>query len=258
MEPPSEARIVASWTKNVSQWTRSVRQQQIESRTLVTNQAIVEAIVQQSPQAVLDIGCGEGWLIRALAPHVSTRIGVDAVPGLIEQARSAGGGDFRVASYADLAHGALREPVDLAVCNFSLFGEHLVEHLISAHASFLRPAGVLLVHTLHPHLACADSPYGDGWRQGSWDGFDPAFVDAAPWYFRTLESWVRLFRCHGLRLLELREPIHPRTGRSASVLFVAQSPAPAAAAATATAADGLADGQQGQYGNPPTAAAQLS
>jgi SAM-dependent methyltransferase len=113
MEPPREARIVASWTKNVSQWTRSVRQQQIESRTLVTNQAIVDAIVQHSPQAVLDIGCGEGWLIRALAPHVSTRIGVDAVPGLIELARAAGGGVFRVASYADLAFDALDEDVVL-------------------------------------------------------------------------------------------------------------------------------------------------
>jgi SAM-dependent methyltransferase len=235
MEPPSEARIVASWTRNVSQWTRSVRQQQIESRTLVTNQAIVDAIVQQSPHALLDIGCGEGWLIRALAPHVSTRIGVDAVPGLIERARAAGGGDFRVASYADLARGALLEPVDLAVCNFSLFGEHSVEQLIAAHASFLRPAGVLLVHTLHPHLASAGLPYRDGWREGSWDGFDPAFVDAAPWYFRTLESWVRLFTCHGLRLLEMREPIHPRTGRPASVLFVAQSPATATAAAPTVA-----------------------
>jgi hypothetical protein len=50
---------------------------------------------------------------------------------------------------------------------------------------------------------------------------------------RTLESWVRLFTCHELRLLELREPIHPRTGRPASALFVAQSPATAAATAVA-------------------------
>jgi hypothetical protein len=56
--------------KNVSPWKRflrqqqSVRLQQIESRTLVTNQAIVEAIVQQSPQAVLS----SSPLIRATVP----------------------------------------------------------------------------------------------------------------------------------------------------------------------------------------------
>ena len=224
MESHGEARIVASWLKNVAPWTRAVRQRQIESRALATDRAVVDAILEHAPRAVLDIGCGEGWLIRALAPHVPTRIGVDAVPGLIERARAAGGGEFRVASYADLAGGALAERVDLAVCNFSLFGEHSVEQLIAAHGCFLRPGGLLVVQTLHPHLASAGSPYGDGWREGSWAGFDPAFVDAAPWFFRTLASWVSLFTRHGLKLLALREPLDPRSGRPASVLFVARTP----------------------------------
>jgi hypothetical protein len=72
--------------------------------------------------------------------------------------------------------------------------------------------------------ACGDSPYVDGWREGSWSGFSSDFTDPPPWYFRTLESWVRLFSQNGLHLLELREPIHPTTGKPASALFISGAP----------------------------------
>lgn len=76
--------------------------------------------------------------------------------------------------------------------------------------------------TLHPLVACGELPYCDGWREGSWVGFDKAFSDPAPWYFRTLESWVRLLREHRLQLRELREPIHPVSRRPASLMLIAQ------------------------------------
>jgi hypothetical protein len=82
----------------------------------------------------------------------------------------------------------------------------------------------LVVQTLHPVVATGDAPYVDGWRAGSWAGFGAAFSDPAPWYFRTLASWVRLLDASGLRLRELREPVHPATGRPASAIFVAEMP----------------------------------
>jgi len=75
-----------------------VRGNQIESRALVTNQAIVDAVLSRSPSTVLDIGCGEGWLVRALSSHGIDAVGVDVVPELIEHAKQAGGGTFRVSS----------------------------------------------------------------------------------------------------------------------------------------------------------------
>ncbi|HVC18047.1 MAG TPA: class I SAM-dependent methyltransferase, partial [Rhodanobacter sp.] len=78
------------------------------------------------------------------------------------------------------------------------------------------------VQTLHPLMACGGQPYRDGWREGSWDGFEGSFSDPAPWYFRTLESWLGLFRSSGLQLCELREPLHPVSGKPASVIFIAQ------------------------------------
>src|SRR5712671_5893108 len=106
-DPFSDARIVDSWRKNASPWTTAVRENQIASRTLVTNKAVIDAVLSRSPRTVLDIGCGEGWLARSLSEHGIRAIGVDIVPALVEQAKKAGGGDFRVVSYEDIAAGSL-------------------------------------------------------------------------------------------------------------------------------------------------------
>jgi 2-polyprenyl-3-methyl-5-hydroxy-6-metoxy-1,4-benzoquinol methylase len=213
-----DAAVIAAWSKNTDPWTAAVRGGEIESRTLVTNQAIVDAMRSRAPRTALDIGCGEGWLVRALA-GIDT-IGVDVVPGLIDQARQAGGGDFRVLSYEQIAAGELHAQVDAAVCNFSLIGKESVEGIFRAAPSLLNPGGAFIVQTLHPLVACGDAAYRDGWREGSWAGFSADFADAPPWYFRTLESWVALFSQNGLRLLEMREPLDPRTGKPLSVILV--------------------------------------
>lgn len=224
-DPLSDARIVDSWHKNASPWTTAVRDNQIESRRLVTNRAIVDAVLSRSPASALDIGCGEGWLVRALAKHGVSVIGVDVVPALIEQAKQAGGGEFRVASYEEIAAGELDVTVDVAIANFSLIGKESVESLLRHVPSLLNPRGALVIQTLHPLVTCGERPYEDGWRSGSWAGFSDDFSDPAPWYFRTVESWVKLLTDSGLRLLESREPLHPTSGKPASVIFIAESSA---------------------------------
>ena len=221
-DPLSDARIVDSWRKNASPWTTAVRENQIASRALVTNKAIVDAVLSRSPRTVLDIGCGEGWLARALAEHGVSAVGVDVVPALIEQARKAGGGEFRISSYEDIAAGRLDVSVDLVVANFSLIGKESVEGVIRRAPSLLNSRGSLVIQTLHPVASCGDESYADGWRTGSWAGFSEEFSDPAPWYFRTMESWEVLLADSGFRILETREPVHPETGKPASVIFIAE------------------------------------
>ena len=221
-DPLSDARIVDSWRKNASPWTTAVRENQIASRGLVTNKAIVDAVLSRSPRTVLDIGCGEGWLARALAEHGVSAVGVDVVPALIEQARKAGGGEFRISSYEDIAAGRLDVRVDLVVANFSLIGKESVEGVIRRAPSLLNSRGSLVIQTLHPVASCGDESYADGWRTGSWAGFSEEFSDPAPWYFRTMESWETLLADSGFRILETREPVHPETGKPASVIFIAE------------------------------------
>jgi 2-polyprenyl-3-methyl-5-hydroxy-6-metoxy-1,4-benzoquinol methylase len=221
-DPHRDTDIVRSWLKNASPWTAAVRQNEITSRTLVTNQAIIDAVLSRSPRTILDIGCGEGWLSRALAAHGVEAIGVDVVPALIEKAKEAGGGAFHVASYERIAAGELKVLVDVAVANFSLIGKESVEGVVQRVPDLINSGGSLVIQTLHPVVANGDEPYADGWRKGSWDGFSDGFSDPAPWYFRTIASWVKLITSAGLNLVEMREPIHPQTTKPASLILVAE------------------------------------
>lgn len=220
---PSDARIVDSWYKNASPWTDAVRGNQIETRRLVTNSAIIDAVLSRTPRTVLDIGCGEGWLVRSLADHGVRATGLDVVPSLIEQARHAGGGEFRVMSYEQIAAGEIDITVDVVVANFSLIGKESVEGVVRRAPELLTEKGALIIQTLHPVVAGAGLPYEDGWRDGSWTGFGDAFSDPAPWYFRTLESWKTLLRDAQFKSIEVREPMHPGTRQPASVIFIAEN-----------------------------------
>jgi 2-polyprenyl-3-methyl-5-hydroxy-6-metoxy-1,4-benzoquinol methylase len=219
----ADTQIIDSWCKNAQPWTTAVRNGEIESRKLITDRAIVDAILEGAPRSVLDIGCGEGWLARELESMDIDVIGVDVVPELIGAAQRAGSGDYRAMSYEDIAAGKLNVLVDTIVCNFSLLGKESVAGIFGSIPTLLHPQGLFIVQTLHPLIACGDRPYRDGWREGSWAGFSSDFTNPAPWYFRTLESWVKLFTANGLRLCVMREPLHPKTQQPASILFIAAS-----------------------------------
>ena len=219
----SDDRVLDAWRRNARPWARAVRGEKIESRNLITNQAILDAVLRQSPATALDIGCGEGWLARALAEEGIEVVGVDAVPELIEQAKRAGGGEFRTMSYDEIAAGKLDARADAVIANFSLIGRESVERLLLRIPDLLTDDGSIIIQTLHPLVACGDLPYADGWREGSWAGIDESFSDPAPWYFRTLESWIDLLAHSGFNDPEMREPLHPETNQPASVIFIARA-----------------------------------
>ncbi|MHA6194939.1 class I SAM-dependent methyltransferase [Pseudomonas wadenswilerensis] len=220
----SEALILSSWQANAGPWITAVREAQIESRRLVTDSAMLAAIDACRPHSVLDLGCGEGWLCRALHGRGLRAWGVDATASLVDAARQADpAGDYQCLDYAAFSQQPPALQVDLVACNFSLFGAEELERLIASLPRVLKRDGHLVIQTLHPHVACGDAPYTDGWREGSWTGFDAAFRDPAPWYFRTLESWVTLLEDSGFLLDRLGEPLHPLTGKPASLLLTARA-----------------------------------
>jgi 2-polyprenyl-3-methyl-5-hydroxy-6-metoxy-1,4-benzoquinol methylase len=216
-----EEQILASWIVNAGVWTRAVRRGEILSRVRVTNGAILQAIADCAPATLLDLGCGEGWLSHHCARQGIAVLGTDAVAELtaIAAEGAPAGASFRTLTYQQIAAGGLQQRFDMVVANFSLLGDRSLDELFATLSELLSSGGSLLVQTLHPMLICADHPYEDGWREGSWAGFSPAFRTPAPWFFRTLESWVRLFQRHGLVVRELREPIDPLSGQPASVIF---------------------------------------
>lgn len=224
-----EAQIIRSWNTNAKPWSRAIQAASILSRRLVTDQAIVEAVLSVRPARVFDVGCGEGWLARRLSASGIHVTGVDAVPELVAEAVRCGGGRFQVGDYLAIAERRLPcGPFDAAVCNFSLLGKESVNALLGAIPHYLGAAGHLVVQTLHPLAACGEHPYQDGWRDGSWAGFSTEFSDPAPWYFRTLASWVSMLRGWGFEILECREPTAPDAMAPASVIFICKTRNPGA------------------------------
>jgi 2-polyprenyl-3-methyl-5-hydroxy-6-metoxy-1,4-benzoquinol methylase len=217
----AEARIRASWVANAEGWTTAVRGRAIPSRQAGTDAAIVTALSALPPGRLLDVGCGEGWLARALASTGHSVVGIDASPPLVERARELGGGDFRVLGYEALAAdpaAVAGAPFDAVVCNFSLLGEELVP-LLRALAQLLAPDAPLLIQTVHPFSAVGETPYRDGWREETFAGFGSGFQAPMPWYFRTVGSWLRVLAEAGFMVTSLDEPLNPSTGRPLSLLI---------------------------------------
>jgi 2-polyprenyl-3-methyl-5-hydroxy-6-metoxy-1,4-benzoquinol methylase len=218
---PHEQQIIRSWNANAKPWAQAVQAQSIVSRKQVTDRAIIDAVQSVGPSRVLDVGCGEGWLVRALCAPGMKITGIDAVPELVAEASRLGRGEFHVQDYHAIANRQWRSgPFDAVVCNFSLLGKDSVDSMLEAIGGYLDEPGYLIVQTLHPVAACGDNPYQDGWRAGNWLGFGTEFSDPAPWYFRTLGSWLRVLRNSGFEVLECREPTAAGASAPASVIFI--------------------------------------
>lgn len=217
----SDKAIIESWRKNVAPWVSAIKNDEINSRVEVTNHAILEAIFSYEPSNLLDVGCGEGWLIREASNAGIVCTGIDVVPEFYEDVENSGG-KFKLLPYEEFGPEAFDEAFDVIVCNFSLLGKESVEHVIQQSADVLNSHGVLIVQTVHPVEASSPDNYVDGWRKGSWQEFGEDFVDPPPWYFRTIDSWNALFRLAGFDSLKVTEPSHPETGARMSVIFEAR------------------------------------
>lgn len=216
-----DARILESWGRNAGPWARVVRAGSIASRSQVTDAAIVGAIVEGSPQTVLDLGCGEGWLTRRLTDTGADVLGVDGTAALIDEAAALGVGRFAVHTFEEVPGALAGQRFDVVACNFSLLGEDSVEALIHAIPHLLTRRGRLIIQTSHPEVARGGGPYQSGWRQGSWEGFGEAFSDPAPWYYRTVEDWVSLLQRAGF-VVQTRSGVLPETGQRVSLLLIAR------------------------------------
>lgn len=210
-----EARLATSWEGNAYAWTHVIREEKVESRRLTTNAAILDAVRRWSPKSVVDVGCGEGWLCRALRKGGIATVGIDGAAALIAIAREADPeGDYRAMAYHEIAPGRI-PPSDLAVCNFSMLDDRLHAFFAAMHA-LVHPDGRLVVQTVHP---LNFEPYAAGWQEERFEGFGLPFPSVMPWYAHPLSAWVNEAVAAGWHLLALQEPRHPATGRVLSALF---------------------------------------
>ena len=176
------------------------------------------------PAKVLDLGCGEGWLVRELSRRGVEACGVDASEPLIEAAAAEGGGRFVAAGYEDLlgrdelGHASF----DVVVANFSIL-EDDVRLLMRGVAALLAPGGAFVIQTVHPLMATPGSEYVDGWRMETFSAIEGDWREPMPWFFRTIGGWIRILRDNGFTVDEVREPLDAERLRPLSILFTCRA-----------------------------------
>ena len=224
-----DAEIISSWDANANLWTGAVRTGAIPSRAGGTDQAIIDAATSLQPGSFIDIGCGEGWLVRRLTAGTGCRgTGVDGSPALIAAAQAEDNAEDNDRTYFAISYEQiianprrLNGPYDLAICNFSLLSAE-ISGLVRAVSDSLAPTGSLLVQTLHPWSGQGDGGYRDQWREETFAAFENGDWQPMPWFYRTLASWFREFEAAGLDARAVREPLNQlnqETGQPLSIIF---------------------------------------
>ncbi len=218
-----EQLIIQSWQANADNWIRLIESGGIESRKMVTNRAILHALIAAHPAFVFDIGCGEGWLAKELSLAGISVCGVDIIPELIAKAKEKVNASFFVASYEEIYSYTFKMRMsklfDAIVINFALLGKESVENLLASLPGYLLPEGRLFIQTLHPYQRKDINDYVSGWKEEGWSGLGNQFTRPYEWYFRTMEDWLQILSKSGFKKIRTTETAHPQSGMLLSVLF---------------------------------------
>jgi len=203
------------WDLNASAWSEVISSQGIPSRK-ATNQALMEIILALKTKSLLDIGCGEGFLLPALQEKSIYYQGVDGSEKLTELALQKHGNFFENVTYQKIIESQWRpsQKFNVVLFNFSLFDEKISD-LLKAAKSFLHPQGSILIQTLHPCFAMKE--YVSGWNLEDFKTMSVPFSGTMRWYGRTLSDWQKEFREAGLSIQEIQEPRFD--GKVASIIF---------------------------------------
>ncbi len=199
--------IFESWSTNAKEWIRVIDDNIIPSR-MYTNPAIVNLIKKHAFTKILDMGCGEGWLTRALSDKFTKVVGVDAIDTLIKNAQQKGPQYFYKLTYEEITSGATipKSPYDVIVCNFSLYQKEEVQDLLNSFKRILLPEGKIIIQTLHPNFLNNQMlAHKSQWIEDSWKGLPGNFKNPHQWYARTLEDWIEVFTNCNLSFEDITE-----------------------------------------------------
>lgn len=172
--------------------------------------------------AVLDVGCGEGQIARALAATGCTVTGIDPTQRNLDVARERGGGPTYVLAGADTIPFDDRSFDAVVAC---LVFEHIdgLDAAVSEVARVLRPGGRFAFFLNHPLLQTPGSGWIDDhiidppeqyWRIGPYLTETATLEEVEPgvhirFVHRPLSRYVNCLAAHGLFVERMVEPAPP-------------------------------------------------
>jgi SAM-dependent methyltransferase len=216
----SEAGSGAGWAEHAEWW--------IDGFTGGVDPEYVEQIIPMAVEElggfgrVLDIGCGEGQIARAVAATGAAVVGVDPVERHVQLARERGGGpEYRLGSADSLPFGE-GEFDAVAAC---LVFEHIddLDAAISEVSRVLVPGGRFAFFLNHPLLQTPGSGWIDDhmidppeqyWRIGPYLTETATHEEVEPEVFirfvhRPLSRYVNCLAEHALVVRRMAEPSPP-------------------------------------------------
>lgn len=170
---------------------------------------LLELLGDIDGRPVLDAGCGEGYLARALAARGAHVTGIDLSPRLVALARGRDTGgtiDYQVAD--------LSQPLPSAAGRFDAAGSYLVLNDVRDYrgyaatlAASLAPGGRLVLALNNPYSAVTDRHVTDYFDSGAVSRYRGLWESGIRAYYhhRTLEDYLDAFHASGLRLAKLAD-----------------------------------------------------
>jgi SAM-dependent methyltransferase len=168
---------------------------------------LLEVLRPESGLTYLDLGCGEGRVMRTLHEHGAITHGVDVSFALARRAGTAVVADLRRLPLRDDSYDAAYSALTL---------EHVAEHWLffSETARVVRSTGVLALVINHPVWTAPDStPISDSdgevlWRPGDYFGTGQSQVGDVVFHHRSMADLLNAAAEAGWRLEEMVEQPH--------------------------------------------------
>ena len=207
------------WNLLADDWRVQVDADGDSNRRLNSDPVLWELAGDVRGLAVLDAGCGTGYLSAKLRDRGARVTGVDLAGRMIEIARSDHPGiDFRVDSCTELA--TLPDGhFDLVVANYVLMDTPDLDAAMRAVHRVLKPGGAAVLVFSHPCFPQGGATVSEDGRQVSyhWDFpyFEPRKCVDPPWahfkteflwFHRPLSDYWKAFAAAGLAVVGFEEP----------------------------------------------------
>jgi ubiquinone/menaquinone biosynthesis C-methylase UbiE len=209
----------AFWDRVAADWLTQVGDEGDANRRLNSDPVLWQFLGDVRGRAVLDAGCGTGYLTKKLVERGAAATGVDFSEQMIAIARKRYPDiDFRVDSCSELKTVADRQ-VDLVIANYVLMDTPDLSGTLRAFHRVLKDGGAAVVvfsHPCFPQGGAEDSADGEGvtyaWHFPYFEErklVDPPwahFRDEFIWFHRPLSDYWKAFKAAGFLVEEFEEP----------------------------------------------------